>query len=69
MYSFSRNQNDDETKISMSRLKECTGGDTITPCTLYKSHEQIKPLWKLVICANNIPSFSTTDGGTVHIFG
>ena len=63
---FQEIENDDETKINMSRLKECTGGDTITTRNLYKSNEQIKPSWKLVICANNIPSFSTTDGGTVR---
>ena len=63
---FQEIENDDETKRNMSRLKKCTGGDTITTRTLYKSNEQIKPSWKLVICANNIPSFSTTDGGTVR---
>jgi len=54
---FQENENDDETKINMSRLKECTGGDTITTHTLYKSNEETKPLWKFVVCANNIPSF------------
>lgn len=55
---------DNENSINMSVIKGLTGNDVVTGRQLYKSQETFLPQWKLVVCANKLPSVSSDDGGT-----
>ena len=49
----------------MAKLKNYSGNDvSITARTLYKSQEEFKPTFQVVICMNRLPTLTTVDGGT-----
>ena len=63
-----RVETDDDTsttKVNMAKLKSYSGNDvSITARTLYKTQEQFKPTFQIIICMNRLPTLSTIDGGT-----
>jgi putative DNA primase/helicase len=50
--------------INEGPLKELTGGDTIQCRALYSSAIEFEPLFKLVMCTNNLPNIKGKDDGT-----
>jgi len=65
---FQEIETDDDTttaKVNMAKLKSYSGNDvSITARTLYKTQEEFKPTFQIVICMNKLPTLSTVDGGT-----
>ena len=65
---FQEIETDDDTttaKVNMAKLKSYSGNDvSITARTLYKTREEFKPTFQIVICMNKLPTLSTVDGGT-----
>lgn len=53
----------DET-FYVAKMKEYTGGGTITGRGLYKDQISFKPQWKFVVCCNDLPPIPSIDGGT-----
>jgi P4 family phage/plasmid primase-like protien len=51
-------------RLNVGLMKEVTGGDTIVARGLYKDCIEIKPQFRLVLTANNLPEVPSADGGT-----
>lgn len=51
-------------RLNVGLMKEVTGGDVIVARGLYKDCIEIKPQFRLLLTANNLPEVPSADGGT-----
>jgi P4 family phage/plasmid primase-like protien len=49
--------------IYVGKLKQITGGDTMTSRGLFKDTYEFKPQFKMMLMCNNLPSIPNVDGG------
>ena len=61
--SMSEPERDDQ--IYVGKLKQITGGDTMTSRGLFKDTSEFKPQFKLMLMCNELPKLAGNDGG-VH---
>ena len=62
VFSFQEPEHDD--KLRTGILKQFTGGDTIIARELFKAPVSFKLQGTMIMCCNDLPSVSSTDGGT-----
>ena len=53
-------------QIQSDIMKSLSGGDRISTRELNSSQIEFKPIAKMIMCTNRIPSISETDGGTMR---
>lgn len=62
IFSFQEPEHDD--KLRTGILKQFTGGDTIIARELFKAPVSFKLQGTMIMCCNDLPTVSSTDGGT-----
>lgn len=51
-------------RMNVGIMKELTGGDTVQCRPLFKGPMQFKPMFKMILTCNHMPSIPPDDGGT-----
>jgi len=62
--SMSEPEKDDQ--IYVGKLKQITGGDTMTSRGLFKNTTEFKPQFKLMLMCNDLPKLAGNDGGVAR---
>ena len=62
--SMSEPEKDDS--IYVGKLKQITGGDTMTSRALFKNTTEFKPQFKLMLMCNDLPKLAGNDGGVAR---
>lgn len=55
---------DENERLNVGFMKEMTGGDTIICRGLFKEPIEFKPMFKMILTCNHMPSLPANDGGT-----
>lgn len=54
----------EDEKLNIGLMKELSGGDKIFARAIYREPVEFKPMFKMVLCCNQLPHVPSDDGGT-----
>ena len=54
----------EDEKLNIGLMKELSGGDKILARAIYREPVEFKPMFKMVLCCNQLPHVPSDDGGT-----